>query len=176
MTPITCYKKAHKNSSGNCLCIFSPMWLNHLQHLNWYSVKNVEGFELCVPHSLCCSACALKGENASGARRVHRFWVACLPCWDVALQIHKRCFAMCDFYVSLKTLGRAQLSEELPLKLLVVLVEMLLWKLCLNWRLGNGWVSLVASLVFWLYPHVFQRGFISAVSNVEYQEQKMKRV
>lgn len=42
-------------------------------------------------------------------------------------------------------------------------------------EVGRGWVSLIASSVFWLRPYVFQRGFISVVSKAEYQEQKMYR-
>lgn len=43
-------------------------------------------------------------------------------------------------------------------------------------EVGKGWVSLIASLVFWLHPSVFQRGFISVASKAEYQGQKMQRV
>lgn len=106
MTSITCCKKAHENSFGKRLCIFSPMKTNHLWHLNRCNVEDIEGFELCVPP--CRSACALKGENASVARRACQLWAVCVPCGHVALQVSKRCFPF-------RKLGRAQLSEELPL-------------------------------------------------------------
>lgn len=88
------------------VCIFSPVKTNYLWHLNRYNVENIEGFELCVPP--CHSVCALKRENASVARRACRLWAACVPCGHVALQVPKRCFLF-------RKLGRAQLSEELPL-------------------------------------------------------------
>lgn len=113
MNSITRHKKAHKNSFGKCLCVFSPMYSNHLWHLNWYNVENIEGFELYVSCPPCHSACTLKGENASGAKMARKN--AC-PVGMWPLKSVRDALLCMIFTFSFRKLGRAQLSEELPLK------------------------------------------------------------